>query len=89
MDPRNPTSGDVRMFNAPTLRNTASKSSPQDDLSLATTPLATRTLSVPCLVLSFLHKSGRSFGCSVTHETKHLFFFKCDQMFVLLFCSPE
>ncbi|CAB1099662.1 unnamed protein product [Ectocarpus sp. CCAP 1310/34] len=33
--------------------------------------------------------SGRSFGCSVTHETKHLFFFKCDQMYVLLFCSPE
>ncbi|CAM9732629.1 unnamed protein product [Ascophyllum nodosum] len=33
--------------------------------------------------------AGRSFGCSVTHETKHIFFFKCDHIYVLLFCSPE
>ncbi|CAN0097288.1 unnamed protein product [Discosporangium mesarthrocarpum] len=33
--------------------------------------------------------AGRSFGCSVTHETKNIFFFKCEQMFILLFQSPE
>uniref|UniRef100_A0A7S2RLM3 Dynein light chain n=1 Tax=Rhizochromulina marina TaxID=1034831 RepID=A0A7S2RLM3_9STRA len=33
--------------------------------------------------------AGRSFGCSVTHETKYLVFFQLDQTYVLLFCSDE
>eukprot|EP00611_Tribonema_gayanum_P020664 TRINITY_DN3816_c0_g1_i1.p3 TRINITY_DN3816_c0_g1~~TRINITY_DN3816_c0_g1_i1.p3 ORF type:complete len:103 (-),score=19.42 TRINITY_DN3816_c0_g1_i1:382-690(-) len=32
---------------------------------------------------------GRSFGCSVTHETKYLLFFRCEQTYVLLFKSQE
>mmetsp|Transcript_74981 Transcript_74981/g.150754 ORF Transcript_74981/g.150754 Transcript_74981/m.150754 type:complete len:110 (+) Transcript_74981:49-378(+) len=32
---------------------------------------------------------GRNFGCSVTHETKYLCFFKVDSLHCLLFCSDE
>ena len=32
---------------------------------------------------------GRNFGCSITHDTKHVFFLQVDQMHVLLFKSHE
>merc|ERR1719498_153257 len=32
---------------------------------------------------------GKSFGCSITHETKYLYFFECDGHHVLLFQSLE
>mmetsp|Transcript_3682 Transcript_3682/g.10578 ORF Transcript_3682/g.10578 Transcript_3682/m.10578 type:complete len:98 (+) Transcript_3682:170-463(+) len=32
---------------------------------------------------------GRNFGCSITHETKYLIFFKLDQVFFMLFKSQE
>ncbi|CAM9455124.1 unnamed protein product [Chrysoparadoxa australica] len=33
--------------------------------------------------------TGRCFGCSVTHATEWIFFFKCDNLYVLLFRSQE
>ena len=30
---------------------------------------------------------GKSFGCSITHETKYVIFFKVEQMHVLIFKS--
>lgn len=32
---------------------------------------------------------GRDFGCAIAHETKHLIFFKVEQVDVLLFMSME
>jgi dynein light chain LC8-type len=32
---------------------------------------------------------GRNFGCSITHDTKYVFFFQVDLMHVLLFKSHE
>jgi len=30
---------------------------------------------------------GKSFGCSITHETKYLMYIQVDHLFCLLFCS--
>merc|ERR1719230_370632 len=32
---------------------------------------------------------GKCFGCSITHETRYLLFFKCEDNHVLLFQSTE
>jgi dynein light chain LC8-type len=33
--------------------------------------------------------AGRNFGCSITHETKHVLFFQVDQMHFLVFKSLD
>lgn len=32
---------------------------------------------------------GRNFGCSITHETKYVIFYKLDQVYFMLFKSQE
>ena len=32
---------------------------------------------------------GKSFGCSITHETKYVMFFECEGLHVLIFKSYQ